>query len=266
MKRLKMLGVGKANTGYTIVETIIFLAVSGMLLVSVGTMINGRQERTRFSQSIDNMSQNLRDVLNDVSVGYFPSNNNVRCTPNGSVPPNNLSFVVDDTVEQGKNTGCVFIGKILEFPPDSTDYNIYTAVSNKDATSLSESVIEMLNRGSNPGVSDIKTNNINLRTSKIVDKNTNQNFTALAVLSDFGNITGASVSGNAGNVKLYGIPALGSEQVSTDEADLVPISGDSVVVICLVQEESDNSRKGYITITPQLSIDRIIGEEEPSCA
>ena len=265
MKRLKMLGVGKSRRGYTIVEALIFLAVSGALLVSAGTVISGRQERTRFSQAIDDVSQNLQDVFNDASTGFYPSANNIICSVTGT-PGSTLTLGSNPSI-QGTNQACIFAGKLIEFPTNTTTYNIYTAVANRNATSLNTSIMKLLGKNSNPGISETKINNIDLRTTKIVPNPNPSGVTypSIVVLSDFGNVTGTTVSGNAGKLKLYGYNQnISSGDVTT--AQLVPITGNSTLVICLRQDGNNASRIGSVTITPQLTIDRQIGTQETVCA
>ncbi|HSX23561.1 MAG TPA: hypothetical protein VLE74_00460, partial [Candidatus Saccharimonadales bacterium] len=67
---------GTKPLGYTIVEVMIFLAVSGALLVSALLIFNGRQQRIEFGQSIRDIDSKIRDVLNDVSTGVYNYTNN----------------------------------------------------------------------------------------------------------------------------------------------------------------------------------------------
>ncbi len=62
---------GNRSTGYTIVETMIFLAVSSLMFISAMILINGRQSRAEFIQAVRVFEANLRDVANDVSTGYY---------------------------------------------------------------------------------------------------------------------------------------------------------------------------------------------------
>lgn len=93
------------RAGFTIVETLIVLAVSGVLFISVAALISGQINRYRTRDAVFNLESSVRDVLNDVSTGYYPENNynNIDC---------------DDHITggsgRGKNT-CVLAGKKIVF-------------------------------------------------------------------------------------------------------------------------------------------------------
>ena len=101
---------GSKALGFTIVETLIFLAVSSALLVSALSLVNGAQRRTEFSQAINDLDQQINSVINDVANGYYPNLNNFQCNKVSS----NL-VLQPGLVEQGKNTDCIFLGKVIHF-------------------------------------------------------------------------------------------------------------------------------------------------------
>ena len=269
MKRSNMLGVGR---GYTIVEALIFLAVSGALLISAMSLINGKQERTRFSQAVDEVGQNLQDIFNDVSTGFYPSANNLKCVANPLAPatPTTLSLTTDTTVSQGTNSGCVFSGKLIEFTPDSTDYAVYTMITASASTSFAGGLTYLAGGGGNVGIKDSKTNQDDLRLIKVVEKKSGAavpspaTYKAIILVSDFGVSSGSALSGNAGKVKMYGYNGtVGSGKLDvTTPGLLVAIPSDSQVVLCLAQGGSNASRVASVYISPQLTIDRIIGSKD----
>ncbi len=104
--------------GYTIVEVMIFLAVSGALLVSAMLLVNGQQQRTEFSQSSRDIEASLRDIMNDVSTGYYVNNGTFSCNASPSGP--NLTSLA---TEQGTNKGCILVGRAVQFSPDGDSYN-----------------------------------------------------------------------------------------------------------------------------------------------
>ncbi len=72
--------MGRRSHGYTIIETLIFIAVSGMMFMSAVILVGGRQQEVEFSQGVRDLENKLKDTLNDVSTGYFPANNSLNCT------------------------------------------------------------------------------------------------------------------------------------------------------------------------------------------
>jgi type II secretory pathway pseudopilin PulG len=98
--------------GYTIVETLIFLAVSGMLLGSALLLVNGQQAKTEFTQAVREINSQVQDVLNDISTGYYSNPGGFTCTQNAvTLRPN----IVPVSSAQGTNADCIFIGRVIAF-------------------------------------------------------------------------------------------------------------------------------------------------------
>jgi prepilin-type N-terminal cleavage/methylation domain-containing protein len=109
-KKVSVGRVGLAvERGFTIVETMIVLAVTGSLFVSAVVMISGRQNKTEFSTAINSLQQQLQQVVTQTSSGYYPSRGDFSCTASGST----LSFT-NTSRSQGTNTGCIFLGNAIQ--------------------------------------------------------------------------------------------------------------------------------------------------------
>ncbi len=111
--------------GYTIVEVMIFLAVSSVLLVSAFNLIGGQQRKTEFAQAIRDVDQVIQDVIGNVQTGYYPSLGNFTCSSSSSGP----SFSSGST-NQGENKGCMFLGRVMQFGVDGQpeDINVFSIV------------------------------------------------------------------------------------------------------------------------------------------
>lgn len=105
------------SKGFTIVEVMIVLGVTGALFISAATMISGRQNKTEFSTSINEIKSQIQQVISDVQTGFYPSSNNLICQVN---PAGKLAFTAGNT-EQGSNKECTFLGKVIQFGVSSTD-------------------------------------------------------------------------------------------------------------------------------------------------
>ena len=122
---------GKRPQGYTIVEVLIFMAVSGMMFVMAAIFINGKQANVQFRQSLLDVNSQIRTVINEVSNGeYDPLNGSCTATAGGTYPT--ISTV--STANQGTNggaNGCIFLGKVMQFNVgnDATKYDVYTIAS-----------------------------------------------------------------------------------------------------------------------------------------
>lgn len=122
---LKAMKGGQEARGFTILETLIVLAVTGGLFVIVAVTLSGRQARTQFSQSVQEVRSQIQEVINEVAVGYYPNANNFTCTATLTGP----SFSSASPAEQGTNTGCVFLGKAIQFRVAGTDpqeFNVFS--------------------------------------------------------------------------------------------------------------------------------------------
>ena len=127
------------NKGFTIVETMIFLAVSGMLFTSVAMMISGQMAKYRARDAVNQIESVVRSVLNDVSNGYYPLvNKQYGCTastPRPTVSP--LGTAGENRGTHTGSTGCVIAGKSIEFLTDRVV--IHTLIANGSQTGIPES-------------------------------------------------------------------------------------------------------------------------------
>ena len=105
---------GFKSAGFTIVETMIVLAVTGVLFVVIAASLGGSENKAEFVHAIQDVQAQIQQVINQESDGYYPNLGNFSCTGSGSSitimsqQPNN---------PQGTNPGCVFLGKVIQFAP-----------------------------------------------------------------------------------------------------------------------------------------------------
>lgn len=104
------------NGGYTIVEVMIFLAVSTALLLSVMAAVSGQQQKTQFVTGVRDFETKIQDIVNDVETGYYPNDGSTRCEDAGAANSVDIQAVPDPGKQaQGTNTDCVFLGKAIAF-------------------------------------------------------------------------------------------------------------------------------------------------------
>ncbi len=120
---------GLGQRAYTIVEVMIVLAVTGALLVSFLAVFGGQQNKTEFSQSINDIDSKIRDIITNVSNGYYANYDNFYCDAPGGAGP----VIHQGSNPQGQNTDCIFIGRSMQFAPDNeqTRFNIYNVVAQR---------------------------------------------------------------------------------------------------------------------------------------
>lgn len=124
--------------GYTLLEVMIVLAVSGGLLVAAMALISGQRQKTEFSQAIREIESQIQDVINDVATGYYANTGNFQCdrVVVGSVERPRLQTAASSA--QGTNRDCVFIGRVMQFgvaSSNSEQFNIYNVVGLRQALS-----------------------------------------------------------------------------------------------------------------------------------
>jgi prepilin-type N-terminal cleavage/methylation domain-containing protein len=113
---------GKRPLGYTIVEVMIVLAVSGVMFLIAAQFINGKQAQTAFSEGTNDLASQIQAIIEDVTDGHY-SGIPVSCT--GSGP---LVIGVGTPGTQGQNLNCVFLGKLLHFSENDipTQYEVFS--------------------------------------------------------------------------------------------------------------------------------------------
>lgn len=117
-------------TGFTIIETLIFLAVSVAMLASVMFIFGGVQSRRQFSHSMRDIDSKFQDIINDVSAGYFDELKGYTC--NSGVGNSKPTFSAGAS-GQGTNLGCIFLGKVILLSPSTKkdSIEISTVVGNR---------------------------------------------------------------------------------------------------------------------------------------
>lgn len=108
------------KAGFTIVETLIVLAVTSALLLSAMIAMSGRQARTEFQVGSRQLKQNLQAEINKISSGYYANQSDFSCSASGgSITINALG-----SNEQGTNGGCVLLGTVVAI--GGAEANSYT--------------------------------------------------------------------------------------------------------------------------------------------
>lgn len=120
--------------GFTIVETLIVLAVTGSMLLMAMVLIGGRQNKAQFEQGVRSFQMDLQQVINDVGTGYYASNDDIRCTYNAVTGV----VIAAASQERGTNDPCIFLGKAIQFDVDGTtdpeQFNVYTIAALRSAS------------------------------------------------------------------------------------------------------------------------------------
>lgn len=121
------------SAGFTIVETMIVLAVTGLLFVSISGGFSGRRSNAEYKTSSSDARSRVQQIISEVQNGYFPATEDFVCTDAGAAAPLNISTIVGRG--QGQNEECVFLGKAITFN-DPTDPRILVIAGRSAATNI----------------------------------------------------------------------------------------------------------------------------------
>jgi type II secretory pathway pseudopilin PulG len=98
--------------GFTIIETLIFLAVSGFVFVAAIGQYSSQQKQVEFNQGVHGLQSQLLSMISEVSSSFAPDISGYTCTSNNNNNP--LSF----TASAGDSSGCIFLGQAIGFGGD----------------------------------------------------------------------------------------------------------------------------------------------------
>lgn len=156
---------GKAPLGYTIVEVLIVLAVSGMMFVIAANFINGKQQKTAFTQGVNEMASRIQDTIEQVTDGKY---SDIPFNCSAATP---VQITSNSAATQGTNPPCVFVGKFLQFEDNNvpTSYEVFSLAADRSKTSLGPDVAPVR---SDDGAVDLTTQqtipqNLSLSSTKI---------------------------------------------------------------------------------------------------
>lgn len=122
---------GHRQHGFTIVETMIVLGVSAALVSTAMLYVGGRQNRTQFTVAINDEKQFIEETINETANGYYPHATTFDCAGSTGARPA-FSNIGTSTKQQGANSGCTFLGKVMVFGADSfSNVAIYPIVGNQ---------------------------------------------------------------------------------------------------------------------------------------
>jgi len=208
----------KKPFGYTIVEVMIVLAVSGVLFIFAALFISGKQSSTSFTTGTNEMASNIQTIVSQVENGQYTDVPFTCSTQSGSIVVNGQSLPGSTL---GTNQDCVYFGKLLHVSPAGTanSYETLTIIGSSNDTSNNYSSAVALSSN------DTHVSNLNLTTSNQTPQNINiNNITVqngsntstvwnLAILSSFN----TADANNAGLYYVNGVPS----GASSTESELI---------------------------------------------
>jgi type II secretory pathway pseudopilin PulG len=273
---------GLKSEGFTIIETMMVLVVTAALFIMIAATLSGRQGRTEFSQSVQNVKNQIQQTINDVGSGFYPDTSNFKCSAGGSGP-----VFMAGASNQGANTGCIFVGKVLQFgiagSSDPEQFRTYTLGGlQRDATGAEVTtyaaakpavISPSTTSPGTPDASDIGKLNYGLTTKEMYYGVTKTNIASVAFVNSLASYSNNSLVSGSQQVSMVpingsalnasqpaGAQAINANFVNSANTAINPSSG---VNICFVSAGSNQS--GLITIGSngrQLSVTLSIKENK----
>lgn len=116
-------------SGYTIIEVMIVLAISGTILAAALIFFRGQQGETSFDVSVHDADSELTTRLKEVStaLSYFPDQYSCRFDN----ATKKIVITADPPANQGTNRDCIVLGKAFWPHKDSSDIDIYTVIGSR---------------------------------------------------------------------------------------------------------------------------------------
>lgn len=156
---------GSDSGAFTIVETLIFLAVSALLLGSALVLITGQQNKTQFNQSTNDTVARIKDVIENVNSGYYNSPSGLSCSATAARP-----VFSGGGTGLGTNKECTYLGRVIQFAPgglaNAEKYKVYSVAgvrltgSNNVPTSFAEALPQAISTVKYPGFDVTETSTL----------------------------------------------------------------------------------------------------------
>jgi prepilin-type N-terminal cleavage/methylation domain-containing protein len=119
------------SKGYTIIEVIIVLAVSGVILISAMALLHGQQGKTEFTQGMRDIDSKIQVIAKNVTSGISPSSQ--ACSIGADGRPTLSSSTAQAS---GTNSDCILLGSAIEVTPGKDNLNIYLVLGKSASSSF----------------------------------------------------------------------------------------------------------------------------------
>lgn len=257
---------GEQKQGYTIIEVMIFLAISGVMFIIAASFVSGKQAKSEFRQGMNSINTQIQQTINDVSNGFYPSSSNFTCSASaaqGTPITFNTGQAEDESTNPG---GCTFMGKVMQFDvgtTSSSSYNIYSIIGRQyqtDNKSLippasfndAQPVAATGNSGT-PNLTDTNSFEWGLTVDKMYDKDQAHPIGAFGIFAGFASSDSNKLASGAAAPMVIAIPGSQLGQTSTSiDTQIASLSDPHTVIdyapniiLCF---KGDASQYGTLTL------------------
>jgi hypothetical protein len=147
--------------GYTVIEVMIVLAVTGLLLAVTIVAVGGQQAHAEFTSGMNDLNSKVQTTFSDVNNGFSgslsaaaASASNYDCVLDPSDGSPKLVNPGGNGNARGANPSCIFLGKVLQFStaqPDNNRITIYSVLGrrtyNPGCSGCTETTVDSLLAG-----------------------------------------------------------------------------------------------------------------------
>jgi prepilin-type N-terminal cleavage/methylation domain-containing protein len=229
------------QSGFTIVETLIVLAVTGALFLIAFDAINGKQNITEFQQGINNVKSSIQDAISEVNSGDYTDTDNFTC--DGASGTLQIQSGAD---QQGSNTGCIFLGKVLQFGVANTNPQKYIAYTVAGLQNNTGTLASATPDAIAPGNTTNATGDFpNASVTSLLP----YGLTAVSMDSVASNGTKTAV-GAVGIISTLGSYSDGQLVSGSQQLDLIPVTGSALDTTSQTTVDDINNHLAASTINP----------------
>jgi prepilin-type N-terminal cleavage/methylation domain-containing protein len=144
---------GDRPLGYTIIEVMIVLAVSGVMFMIAATFISGKEASTAFTEGSNEFATQLQTVVEQVVDGQY-SDISFNCAIGGDgLPDITLPTAAQEGEDlQGTNSPCIFLGKFIHFDEQGnlTKFEVFSLASSRLAATIATAPIQPIAPAASP--------------------------------------------------------------------------------------------------------------------
>jgi len=123
--------MARLGAGFTIIEVVIVLAITGLLFLSAVTMFAGKRSQTEFVQAMYDLESQIQSVLSATKSGTFQDSEKYICV----VRNNNIQPAVREPLpadpplsEPGTRSNCLTLGRAVQARPNDGNLYIFTVI------------------------------------------------------------------------------------------------------------------------------------------
>jgi prepilin-type N-terminal cleavage/methylation domain-containing protein len=245
----------RTQSGFTIVETLIVIAVSASLLLSAIYMTAGKQRKVEFNQSAQDIQSVIQQVASETASGHYANGNNFSC----SATSTQVSFSTSTPTAQGSNTNCIFLGRAIQFGNNSDQeaYVFHTIAGYKNNDGSIDAAVPTAIDLDSAREYDSIHNGVKVVKMRYVDGANSGDVSGVAFLQGLGDVDSNSnfISGaqqttvvplrNSGNVTNNTVPMIVAS-IKNQINSSAPINPSGGVQICL--QSGGTSQWALITV------------------